>query len=440
MKQDTIFALSTAKGKAGIAIIRLSGDKSLDLAKVLVGARDLQPNNMQLAHIAYKGDHIDNGMVVYFKAPNSFTGEDVIEFHLHGSSAIIEKLTRILLDLGARYAGAGEFSRRAYLNGKMDLTSIEGLDDLINAQTEAQLKHSLRHMSGEFAKLCDSWREKLLKSQSLTEAYLDFPEEDIPEEVIEQSDAFRLELIESLEKMLSDKRKGEVLRSGIALAVLGEPNVGKSTMLNYLSKRDVAIISDIAGTTRDILETHIDIGGYPFILSDTAGIRETEDVIESEGVSRAMALAQNADIKLIMLDANNPQIPDSLRELLGENTLLVANKIDLLDKNVTEGIDGHKIIPISLKSAEGMDNLLSNLTRLAGEVASIGDEVVITRTRHRKHIQNALDALKGCDLRGDLVLAAEDLRIAAKELSSLTGVIDTEEILGEIFSNFCIGK
>lgn len=440
MNKDTIFALSTARGKAGISVIRISGPDSLKLAVQISQKNDLQPNYMYLSKITYKNEHVDNAMIVFFKSPHSFTGEDVIELHLHGSLAIIEKITKILLDLGARYAEAGEFSRRAYLNGKMDLTAIEGLDDLINSQTDAQLRHSLRHMSGEFKKMCDDWREMLLKSQSLMEAYLDFPDEEIPNEVIEKADSFRLNLVESLDKMLQDNRRGEILRSGISLVILGRPNVGKSTMMNYLSKRDIAIISDIEGTTRDILESHINIGGYPFILSDTAGIRKTEDVIESEGVSRAINLAENADIKVVMLDPKNLNIEDSIKNISDKNTIIVVNKIDLIDKNTIQEIQDKGIVPISLKSASGMDNLLKALIDKAKDVVDVGDDVVITRARHRKHIEKARDALDNCDFRGDLVLCAEDLRIAAKELSCLTGVIDTEEILGEIFQNFCIGK
>lgn len=436
--RDTIFAQATAKGRAGVTIFRISGPKSLEVADNLAGDKLFKPNYMIVSNLKYKDLLIDRGMLVYFKAPHSFTGQDVIELHLHGSIAVTKLLTEALLDFGLRLAEPGEFSRRAFLNGKMDLTGAEGLADLIDAETIQQQKHAMRHMSGEFKTLCDSWREALLKVLGWLEAYIDFPDEDIPEEVLNRVDSTLNDLKISLDKILEDNRKGERLRDGISMVVLGEPNVGKSTMLNYLSQRDVAIISDIAGTTRDILETHIDIGGYPIILSDTAGIRESADTIEQEGVRRAKNLAKNADIKLIMLDVVNPILPDDLIDIIDENSIIIANKSDL-EATFPEEIEGKKVVSISLKDEDGINILFESIIQKADNLVGLGDSVAITRARQRQNIEDARDAILRANNK-DMILFTEDIRLAARHLSLLTGIIDSEEILGEIFSNFCIGK
>lgn len=437
--KDTIFAQGSAKGRAGVSIFRISGPKSLDVAQSLTSIKEFKPNYLQLCNISYKGNLIDKAMVVYFKGPNSFTGEDVIEFHIHGSIAVSQLLSEALLEENIRLAEPGEFSKRSFLNGKMDLTEAEGLADLIDAETSQQQRHAIRHLSGEFKEICDSWRDQLLKILGWLEAYIDFPDEDIPAEVLERAENTLADLSSSLDKFLEDNRRGERLRDGISMVVLGEPNVGKSTMLNFLAQRDVAIISDIAGTTRDVLEAHIDIGGYPIILSDTAGIRESEDIIEKEGVKRAKSLAKNADIKLVMLDSNKPELPEDVEDILDENCIIIANKSDLGATSPKE-IAGMKVISISLKSKDGIKELFDSIEERASNLAGIESGVAITRARQRKNIKDAKDSIDRCDLRGELVLSAEDIRLAARHLSLLTGIIDVEEILGEIFSNFCVGK
>ncbi len=443
--RDTIFASATARGKAGVAIIRISGNQALSIAQKLTKQENFEPNRLYLCDLvslqpSAREQLIDHAMVVYFKAPYSFTGEDVVELHTHGSIAVTRILYHELFSYKIRLAEPGEFSKRAFLNGKMDLTAVEGLADLIDAETSAQHRHAMLHMSGEFEKICSDWRNDLLKILSLIEVYIDFPDENIPEEILDHSIKMIDDLKLSLGKMLEDNRRGERLRNGIIMAVIGEPNVGKSTMLNYLAKRDVAITSDIAGTTRDVIETHLDIGGYPIILADTAGLRHTDDNVEKEGIERAIRAARNADIKLIMLDVRDiNKISHLLLELIDENSIILVNKIDLADAGITE-IYGHKIVPISLKKALGMDKLLDAIIEKSENLAGVGNNTMITRERHRSEISLAKLALDGCDLRGDLVLAAEDIRIAARHLSLLTGKIEIEEILGEIFKNFCIGK
>ena len=507
MKTHTIFAQSTGRGKAGVAVIRISGADALSIAQKLTSRTEFEPNKMYLCELiatslrAIKDSAaisrgirglllppeiatatslprndvtlhnyvIDRAMVVYFKTPNSFTGEDIVELHTHGSIAVIRILTATLLEMGLRLAEPGEFSKRAFLNGKMDLTSAEGLADLIDSETEMQHRQAMRHMSGEFEELCDKWRGELLKSLSLLEAYIDFPDEEVPASVLNSTQEIITNLSNSLEAKLQDNRRGERLRHGITMAVLGEPNVGKSTLMNFLSQRDVSIISDIAGTTRDVVETHLDIGGYPIILADTAGLRkDVSDIVEKEGVNRAMKAAQMADIKLVMIDARKlDAIPEDILGLIDDSTIVLVNKIDLVDSRHPHDAlarhgdrmkrtsslpqspslpansrmtDTNNLIHISVKSRIGMDDLINAITAKAEAVAGIGEDIRITRERHRNHITKALAALRQCDIKSDLVLAAEDLRIAARSLSLLTGKIEVEEILGEIFANFCIGK
>ena len=461
----TIFAQSTGRGKAGVAVIRMSGSISLSVLQKLTHKEQFEPNRMYLAEL-YNVDKalIDKAMVVYFKSPHSFTGEDVVELHTHGSIAVIRMLTSALFNFGVSLAEPGEFSKRAFLNGKMDLTSAEGLADLIDAETELQHRQAIRHMSGEFEALCNFWREKLLKSLGLMEAYIDFPDEEIPVTVLESTEKMIDELKKSLLEKLADNRRGERLRNGITMSVLGEPNVGKSSLMNFLAQRDVSIISEIAGTTRDVIETHLDIGGYPIILADTAGLRGgSDDVIEMEGMARALKAASLSDIKIVMLDASKAgETSLEILDLIDYNTIIVFNKVDLVDSNhmsyqnfSLENIrsqvfidsvsrlverDDAMLIYMSIKQKHGLESLISAITTKAESMAGNGESVSITRERHRRHIVMAMEALERCNIRDDLVLAAEDLRIAARNLSLMTGRIEVEEILGEIFQNFCIGK
>ena len=482
MKQyfmKTIFAQSTGRGKAGVAVIRISGSDAFGSLQKLTTRQNFVPNRMYFAPLRDADQNlIDKAMVVYFKAPHSFTGEDVVELHTHGSIAVVRMLTNTLLNIGLSLAEPGEFSKRAFLNGKMDLTSAEGLADLIDSETEMQHRQAMRHMSGELEALCNLWREKLLKSLALMEAYIDFPDEEIPDSVLESTHNIIDDLKVSLQEKLGDNRRGERLRNGITMAVLGEPNVGKSSLMNFLSQRDVSIISDIAGTTRDVVETHLDIGGYPIILADTAGLRGgSDDVIEKEGMARALKAASAADIKIVMIDAR--KVEDTSKEILDlidDNTIVVVNKVDLVDvrdattdnaswlvsslREASIATTQSRVDPevragsprscgtrddvlpifISIKQKIGLDSLISSITAKAESLAGNGEAISITRERHRNHITMAVEALERCNIKDDLVLAAEDLRLAARNLSLMTGKIEVEEILGEIFQNFCIGK
>jgi tRNA modification GTPase len=484
MQNNTIFALSSAPGKSGVSVFRVSGPESLKALNILTGAdsEKITPQKAKLTklydNLEDKNQLIDEALVLYFRAPNSFTGEDVVEFHTHGSIAVKNKLTEIVLSIdGIRLAEPGEFSKRGFLNGKMDLTSAEGLSDLIEAETSMQLSQATSQMSGEFERFVNSLREKLLKSRSLVEAFIDFPEEDIPEDMSREINSIVEEIKTTINEALNDNRRGERLREGLKLAIAGKPNVGKSSLMNFLTKREVAIVSSVAGTTRDVLESHLDIGGYPIILQDTAGIRKTGDIIEQEGVRRAKSIMEDSDIKIIIVEARN--ITEEDRELVSfadDNTIILVNKLDQFDretfnqfaemeagsygkahnsedirryyrvldnriKSVLPGWLGeYKLLYSSISRETGTKRILEQLEALAEKIARPAETTGITRARHRQAMQEALENLEEFSLDKDIELAGEDLRLAARSLAGLTGIIDVEEILGEIFSNFCIGK
>ena len=445
----TIFALSTAKGKAGVAVFRISGNYSvLALAKLMLKPlykveSEFKPRKLYYRKIyGYPEEEvIDNAMVVYFKAPHSFTGEDVVEIHTHGSMAIINLLSTTLLNMeNIHLAEAGEFAKKAFLNNKFDLTAAEGLADLIEAETKYQHKQALAQVGGALASMYNEWRLKLLTIISLLEAYIDFPDEDIPESIILEVDNTIQELAKKIKHHLDDNRRGERLRNGITLCILGAPNVGKSTLMNFLLKREISIVSHIAGTTRDVIEGHLDIGGYPIILQDTAGIRKkAADVIEEEGIKRSYLVAQNSDLKIIMFESKTQQISDSdFLPLIDENTIILFNKIDLINELST--FDDSEVLYISLKNKIGLDALLVEIEEKAKNLVKIDEPLSITRARHRKFLELTINALAKFNGKDDLILATEDIRMAMRYLGNITGVFTVEEILGEIFANFCIGK
>lgn len=451
---DSIFAQSSGRGKAGVAVFRISGPNSLEILRQLSinSAYPIHRSAAVRKIFSAKKELIDYAMVIYFKGPNSFTGEDVVEIHTHGSIAVIKILTDTLLATGlTRLAEPGEFARRAFLNGKMDLTSAEGLADLIESETVMQHKQALRQMSGELEELYSSWRSMLLAIISLLEAFIDFPEEEIPEALLMDVECDIASMISALNRHLNDNRRGERLRNGLMLTILGSPNVGKSSLLNFLAKREISIVSNIAGTTRDVIESHLDIGGYPIIISDTAGLRrDSSDEIENEGIKRALKAAEIADIKIIMLDSCNISNTDpEILDLIDIYTILLINKIDLnldiMDQFTSSVLLKAKkldipILFVSIKEKIGLEDILISLESLASNIAMPSESASITRSRHRHEITNALEALKQCNIRGDIVLATEDIRMAIRYMSILTGKIEIDEILGEIFSKFCIGK
>lgn len=446
----TIFALSTAKGRAGVCIFRVSGPGAADSIEALTGRAPPKPGHVALREVRLAdGTPIDRGLALYFKAPASFTGEDVAEFHLHGGPAVVAAMTRRLAELpDLRPAEAGEFTRRAFANGKFDLTEAEGLADLIAAETEQQRRLALRQLEGGLKELYERWRHELVRALAHVEAAIDFVDEELPDDLAAGVRARIVPLAADIDRHLNDKRAGEIVRDGFTIVILGAPNVGKSSLLNALARRDVAIVSAVPGTTRDLIEVDLDLGGYAVTLIDTAGLRDTSDAIESEGIRRARAKAQYADLRIGVVDAS-AQILDSrvTRELEATDAVLL-NKSDLAGDRASENFASSSGAPlhtmrVSASNGDGIDELLSWLEAQIVSRASTTDAMPITRVRHRQALEDSRGALQrflsGDDKRA-LDLAAEDLRVAAQALGRITGRVDVEDLLDVIFSEFCIGK
>jgi tRNA modification GTPase len=441
---DTIFAPATPPGKSGVAVIRISGTNAKEALSALGLKKAPTPRQAKLARLYHPitKDIIDEALVIFFAGPNSFTGEDSVELHTHGSRAVITSVLEALSTLSNfRMAEPGEFSLRSFNNNKMDLTEVEGLADLIDAETSMQQKQALRQMGGELQSLYEYWRSTIIKSLSLVEAYIDFPDEDLPEHIVHELNEVVLDLKASLKKHLNDNRKGEKLREGLYVTIIGAPNVGKSSLLNLLAKRDVAIVSNIAGTTRDIIEVRLDIAGFPFTIADTAGLRESDCQIESEGIKRAIKSAENADLKIALFDASLlPNLDQDTMKLIDDETIILINKIDQLSSSPLVAIDKSSPINISIKNNINIDLLILKLEQYAKDHIAPSSDPVITRIRHRSFLNMSLEALERFNLNHNIELAAEDLRLAANNLGYITGKINLDEILDEIFSQFCIGK
>jgi tRNA modification GTPase len=437
---ETIVAPASGGGPAAVAVIRISGPATRGVLGALCGGVPA-PRRAALREIGPgEGAPIDRGLVLWFPGPASFTGEDMAELQVHGGRAVIQAVVEAVLRVaGTRLAEPGEFARRAFENGKLDLTEVEGLADLIAAETEAQRRQAHAQSEGSLRRLYEGWRAELVTAQALMEAGLDFADEaDVAADVATKTDAIVVPLLQSIETHLAD-RSGERLRDGLRVVIAGPPNAGKSSLLNALAKRDAAIVSEEAGTTRDVIEVHLDLGGLPVILADTAGIREGIGAVESEGIRRALARAEDADLVLWVIDATNPvwEPPPSLTP---KSIIRALNKADIDPQSAyTDAI--RNALVLSAKTGEGLDALIGGLAGLAAsEIAGMG-QVPLTRTRHRVELVSCRDALKRLvnhDLASEL--KAEELRIAARHLGRLTGLIDVEEVLGAIFAEFCIGK
>lgn len=442
---STIFALASAPGRAGVSVIRISGEAASSALPALSVSPLPAPRQAILRKLRAGDELVDEALVIWFPAPKSFTGEDVVELHTHGSPAVVRELMEFLGTLpNFRMADAGEFSRRAFSNGKMDLTSLEGLSDLIDAETKMQKRQAIRQMSGELDRLYESWRAELLAILAKIEAYIDFPDEDIPEEITREIFSTAQKMLLEVNKHLSDPR-GKKLREGLYAVILGAPNVGKSSLMNYLARRDVAIVSNIAGTTRDVIEIQMELAGFPLTICDTAGIRAASDVIEMEGVRRALKSADAADIKLCVFAADEyPQLDGQTLNLVDEDALVVMNKSDLSDISDVK-IAGKEAILVSVNTGKGMDRLMNILEAELKKRLETSGFPVFTRERHASELKKCAENLEnfmGYANKGaaSIELAAEDLRLAARALGRITGRIEVEEILDNIFKNFCIGK
>lgn len=427
--EATIFALASAPGRAGLAVVRVSGPQAGAALDALAGARP-QPRRATVRRLCWQGAPLDHALLLWFPGPDSFTGEDVAEFHIHGGRAVREALFAALLALGLRPAEPGEFSRRAVENGRFDLTRAEAVADLAEAETPAQLRQALRQYQGELAGLYEGWRARLIAALGRAEAAIDFSDDGVGDTEFAASRAAASQIAEEIQVHIDDSGRGEALREGLRLTIIGPPNAGKSSLINALAKRDIAIVSETPGTTRDVIGVRLDLGGYPVHVADTAGLRDATDAIEAEGVRRARAEAASSHLTLLLLDGSDGQIPQDVKA-----DLTVWNKSDLPSFKKRDGLS------LSLKSGEGFPQLLDALTALVEKRLETKDETPsLTRPRHRHALNEALASLRHAQTAKVPELFAEDLRLATRAIGRITGAVDVEEILDSVFRDFCIGK
>jgi tRNA modification GTPase len=442
----TIYALSTGPGISGIAVIRISGPETSKVIEILTNKKLPKPRIASLRKInkINTSELIDEGLILWFPGPESYTGEDMAEIQVHGSKSVIDALHSSISKIdNCRLAEPGEFTKLAFQNGKINLLKAESIADLISSETEIQRQQAIKIMDGKSADQFNFLREKLLKILSYVEAKIDFPDEDLPNDILDEIKNNSNDVIKKIEKILNDQKVGERIREGFKIAILGPTNAGKSSLINHLSNRDVAIVSEVAGTTRDVIETHLNIDGYPVIISDTAGIRESKDEIEKKGIKLSLNRAEEADLKLVVVDAKSPDFTDVLKGLLDENAILVINKSDLLEKEIDSEIKNINHVLISIKDNKNIDELISKIKNNLKNKFITSDDILITRERHRQHLEQCLDHLNNFNKKKeieDFDKAAEDLRLATRHLGMIVGKVDVEEILGSIFNDFCIGK
>jgi tRNA modification GTPase len=445
----TICATITSPLRSSITVIRISGAQTLEcLAKIGVKNQPI-PQKSFFHKIIFDDSNelIDEAIITFFKAPRSFTGEDVAEISIHSSQYILKRIFAKLLSLeNVDLANAGEFSKRAFLNGKIDLVQAEAIPDLIASETEAQHKQAISQLSGNLGKIYENWRHKIIEISAFIEALIDFPEDDLPTSIIDKINHDVIDLKNQISHHLKDNKAGQKIKNGLSLAIIGAPNAGKSSLINFLAQSEVAIVSEIAGTTRDIIDTHLEIAGVPVIISDTAGIRLSDDLIEQEGVKRALNKAQNADIKIYLIDATNPIIQ---KNLVDERTILVFNKVDKILNNEINfkkiisdaGIDKeNNFLTISVAKNINISKLFEVLKSQIDLLIPNFNSPLITQERYRISLQNCLISLENLNLNKNIEICAENLRICANEIAKINGKIDIENILDLIFSKFCIGK
>jgi tRNA modification GTPase len=440
-----IFALSSGRGPCGIAIIRMSGPDTLSICKLISKEQKIKENEINLCKFfdPDNGTIIDpEALILWFPKPNSFTGDDVAEFHVHGSNAIISYFLKVLSSQkNCRLAEPGEFTKIAFQNNKIDLLKAESIGDLIHSETELQRKQAVNLVNGHASKYYDDLRSKLIKSLSFIEAKIDFAEDDLPENVLKEAHKSIKSIHSDISKIINDNKVGEKIRDGFRVSIVGETNVGKSSLLNLLSKRDAAIVSDEAGTTRDVIETYLNLDGYPVILADTAGIREAKNDIEKKGISLALSKFKEADLNIVVIDNSNKKISDKIRSMINKDSIVLLNKSDVQAK------ENHKFdvdaVLASVRDNKNIDKLINLIRQKLNKKFSLNNSALVTRERHRVKLNECLkeiDKFLKKDQNKDLELAAEDLRMATRHLGSIVGKVDVEEILGSIFKDFCIGK
>ncbi len=447
-QKELICALATPAGKAALAIVRLSGKTAANIAIQVTKQELIDRHATYTKFYDDQGDVIDQGLVIYFKAPASFTGEDVVEFHCHGNPLVAELLLKTLCRLGARMAAAGEFSLRAFLNNKIDLAQAEAIADLINSTTEQAVRTATKSMQGAFSRRVQSVLAQLIQMRVHIEAHLDFPDEEIDRQQSEQLVAQLSELNKFLGELLLQAKLGERLQTGATIAIAGRPNAGKSSLLNVLAQSDVAIVTEIPGTTRDPLSADIEIQGIAVRLIDTAGLRDTKDIVEAKGIERAQQALAEADLILWVVDVSDAEVTEQLPDFVDkEKVIYLHNKSDLQPRSNKHSNNNNKNIFVSAKTQMGIDNLIKHLgQRLLGDnvVEEQGDTPFLARSRHvialQKAEKNIRTAQHHLHSRQELELAAEDLRLAQQNLGEITGEFTADDLLGKIFSEFCIGK
>ena len=440
-----IYALSSGRGPSGIAILRLSGKDTLKLCKKITKLENIQANEVNFCKFYDpKNDNIidPEALLLWFPEPNSYTGDDLAEFHVHGSNAVINSFLKVLSEQeNCRLAEPGEFTKLAFQNDKIDLVKAESIGDLVHSETELQRQQAIQLVQGNASNYYNELRGKLIKSLAYIEAKIDFAEDDLPEKVLQEVHKSIKDIYGNIKKILEDNKIGEKIRDGFRVSIIGEVNVGKSSLLNLLSKREVAIVSEEEGTTRDVIETYLNIEGYPVILADTAGIREAKNEIEKKGISLALGKSKEADLNIVMIDNSSSKINDKVKKLINNDSIVLLNKSDIKNK------ENHKFdvdtILVSVKDNRNIDQLIKKLKEKLSKKFISSSNVLITRERHRVKLNECLkeiDKFLKKDQNKDIELAAEDLRMATRHLGSIVGKVDVEEILGSIFKDFCIGK
>jgi tRNA modification GTPase len=436
----TIFAPITSPIRAGILVIRISGSKTINCLQNL-GFKGT-PQHRKIAFLKIKHpktlEIIDEALVSFFKNPQSFTGEDIAEISIHASPFIAKQVFEILSQIeNVRFAEAGEFSKRAFLNGKLDLVQAEAIPDLIAAETSAQHKQALAQLSGKLGKIYEDWRFRLIEVFALIQAAIDFPDDDLPQNICDKVEAEVKKLSVEIAEHLDDKKAGQKIKDGLKLAIIGAPNVGKSSLINFLAQSEVAIVSKTPGTTRDVVEVHLSIAGVAVKICDTAGLRETSNKIEAEGIKRALQKAAAADLKIFLIDAKNPILRE---DLIDENTIVVVNKIDLVDNKKISKENLKDFLSVSLTNKINTFDLIKKIEEKILKIIPTQNSLLITQERYRIALKNAVENLENFSLEKNIELAAEDLRLAAREIGKINGKVDIENILDVIFSRFCIGK
>ncbi len=442
----TIYALSTGPGISGMATIRISGEKAHEVISKLTKGKFPIPRVATLRKInkINTNELIDEALIIWFPAPHSYTGEDMAEIHVHGSLAVIKAVQSSISKIDScRLAEPGEFTKIAFLNNKINLLKAESIGDLISSETEIQRTQAIKMMSGINSKKFNSWRNILLKILSSVEAKIDFPDEEIPDEIMKDIKLNTENIKLEIKKVLNDQKVGERIREGFKIAIVGPTNAGKSSLLNYLSRREVAIVSEIAGTTRDVIETHLNIDGLPVVMSDTAGIRDSKNEIEKKGIKIALKKAEDADLNIVVIEPKNVYFTAFLKDLISDKSILVINKSDLGIDNILHEYKKYNPVFISIKNEKNIEALISKIKDKLKNKFINSDDILITRERHRQHLEQCvlhLENFKNKSYTDDFDKAAEDLRLATRHLGIIVGKIDVEEVLGSIFNDFCIGK